>query len=64
MVNIKHMDRPPHCVYPRPKSGFTREYVHGPLIPLDTDDDPARGVLYGIVLSIPIWAMGLWWVLS
>lgn len=39
-VHSIHADRPPSCVEPRPRSGLTREYVHGPLQSMDRPRKP------------------------
>lgn len=57
MVHMKHTDKPPHCVSPRPQSGFTREYIHGPLVPMDETENPARGIAIGLAIVIPFWAL-------
>lgn len=43
---------------PRPKSGFTREYIYGPLA--KDSESPIRGIIIGIALTIPVWAAALW----
>lgn len=47
---------------PKAKSGLSREYIHGPLY-VENEGSPIRGLVWGIVLSLPFWAIMGWIVL-
>ncbi len=34
-IHTRHSSRPTESVLPRAQSGFTREYIHGPLQPME-----------------------------
>lgn len=75
-IHTRHSSRPTESVLPRAQSGFTREYIHGPLQPMEQEEGAlarfSRRFAYftmGFVAVIAIYhvarAIGVskWWFL-
>lgn len=53
-IHTRHSSRPTESVLPRAQSGFTREYIHGPLQPMEQEE----GALARFSRSFAYFAMG------
>lgn len=69
-----HTSRPTESVLPRAQSGYTREYIHGPLQPMQYDEPPsftarfcygvcAIAVAYGLYHVARALGLSTWWFL-
>ena len=53
-IHTRHSSRPTESVLPRPQSGFSREYIHGSLQPMEQEE----GALARFSRSFAYFAMG------